>query len=311
MKNTFKIIFTIFVLAIISSLLFFAFYQPEDDAHNFSIKINKSENPQVKKEKPENILHPMAIESLRDRDYPGGEFVIDRELIDKPNYKQYVVYYLSEGLKIYGLLTIPTTPKPANGYPAVVFVHGYIPPAQYSTINNYASYQDYLARAGFITFKPDLRGHGRSEGEAVGAHYSEKYVVDTLYAISYLKELPEADPDRIGYWGHSNGGEIGLRVVVVSEDVKAASLWAGVVGSYENMFETINDQISFLQDAPDIDLVLENGLPSANPEFWSQLDPYSYLGDISAAMQIQQYYRGRQRTCRAVVGAERCSRRCW
>ena len=94
-----------------------------------------------------------------------------------------------------------------------------------------------MARSGFVTFKPDLRGHGNSGGAPVSAHYSEKYVVDTLYAIEYLKNQEDVNRQRIGYWGHSNGGEIGLRVVVVSSDIKAASFWAGVVGSYEDMYE--------------------------------------------------------------------------
>ena len=137
-----------------------------------------------------------------------------------------------------------------------------------------------------MTFKPDLRGHGESEGVPVSAHYSEKYVVDTLFAISYLKNHPDVDPDRIGYWGHSNGGEIGLRVIVVSPDIKASSLWAGVVGSYEDMFETYNPQIRFLRNAGNSELVRENGFPSENPEFWETIDPYFFLDDIRYPVQI-------------------------
>ncbi len=243
-------------------------------------------SPEISQDKkPE--LFPMAIEALRQRNYPGGDFSIEQTLPNGTNYRQFVVSYQSEGLKIYGLLTVPLVPKPENGFPAIVFVHGYIPPAEYSTLRSYPSYQAALARSGFITFKPDLRGHGKSEGEAIGAHFSEKYTVDTLHAIAYLKEYPETDPERIGYWGHSNGGQIGLRVVVISPDIKAASLWAGVVGSYPDMFEAYRDRINFLQRATDSDLVRENGLPGTNPTFWNALDPYSYLEDISAAIQLQ------------------------
>ena len=231
-------------------------------------------------------LSPMAIQSLRDGSYPGGEFIVEQELPDGTNYSQSVVSYLSEGLKIRGLLTIPLGPAPENGFSGIVFIHGYIPPSQYSTTGNYAGYQARLARSGFVTFKPDLRGHGESEGTPVSAHYSEKYVIDTLFAISYLKDHEDVDPDRIGYWGHSNGGEIGLRILVVSPDIRAASLWAGVVGSYEDMFETYNAQIRFLRNAKNSTLVRTNGLPSTNPEFWSTVDPYFFLDDIRAPVQI-------------------------
>lgn len=233
------------------------------------------------------ILDPMAIESLRNQEYPGGEFTVVEVLENGTNYKQSVVSYESEGLKIRGLLTVPLDPKPEKGFPAIVFIHGHIPPKQYSTTGNYSTYQARLARSGFITFKPDLRGHGESEGDPVSAHYSEKYVVDTLFAISYLKDHIDVDPDRIGYWGHSNGGEIGLRVVVISPDIKAASFWAGVVGSYEDMFETYNSQIRFLRGAGDSRLVRENGLPSTNIEFWATVDPYYHLDDIQAPIEIQ------------------------
>lgn len=233
------------------------------------------------------VLDPMAIQSLRNQQYPGGDFVVEEVLDNGSNYRQSVVSYQSEGLKIRGLLTVPLDPKPDGGYPAIVFVHGHIPPKQYSTTGNYSTYQARLARSGFVTFKPDLRGHGESEGEPVSAHYSEKYVVDTLFAISYLKSHVDVNPDRIGYWGHSNGGEIGLRVVVVSPDIKAASFWAGVVGSYYDMFETYNSQIRFLRNAGDSRLVRENGFPSTNPEFWATVDPYYFLDDIQAPIEIQ------------------------
>lgn len=231
-------------------------------------------------------IHPMSIEALRSGTYEGGEFAVEQELPNGTNYQQWVVSYQSDGLKIYGLLTVPTTPQPEGGYPAIVFVHGHVPPKEYSTIKNYATYQPMLARNGFITFKPDLRGHGRSEGEPVSAHFSEKYVVDTLYAIAYLKAQESVNPARIGYWGHSNGGEIGLRVMVVSKDVKAGSLWAGVVGSYVDMLETYNAKIPFLKNTQN-SLVLENGLPSTNEAFWNKLEPYNFLGDISGAVQLQ------------------------
>jgi len=230
-------------------------------------------------------LFQMSIEALRQKDYSGGEFVTEETLVNGTNYQQFVVSYRSEGLKIYGLLTVPLAERPETGFPAIVFIHGYIPPNQYSTTENYSTYQAALARAGFITFKPDLRGHGNSEGESVSSHYSEKYVVDTLNALAYLKDFKDTDPNRIGYWGHSNGGSIGLRAILVDEDIQAASLWAGVVGSYEAMFETRVDEIPFLeQDNP---LTQLHGLPSAGGRFWQQTEPYFYLDEITVPIELQ------------------------
>jgi len=280
------------ILCILAGLIFLftTINQPRvDDINNSPLVL---ENPDIKQNEgnsiKENKEEPfqMFIETLRKEQYPGDNFIIEQTLSNTSNYEQFIASYKSEGLKIYGLLTVPTTPKPENGYPAIIFVHGYISPKEYSTTGNYPTYQATLARGGFITFKPDLRGHGNSEGEAVSAHSSEKYVIDIMYAISYIKNYKDVDPTKIGYWGHSNGSEIGLRAVVISSDIKAASFWAGVVGSYEDMLETYNDKISFLRNNNN-PLIKEYGLPSENPEFWQKIDPYSYLNDISAPIQLQ------------------------
>ena len=245
-----KTTLTICIIALISIGGFIIFNQPhntvaDDPAseQNEGDFRNPTQNPKITKSTP----HPMAITSLRQQSYPGGNFTIEQTLSNGTNYQQHIASYQSEGLKIYGLLTIPTTPKPEGGYPAILFIHGYIPPEQYSTINNYPTYQATLARSGMVTFKPDLRGHGNSEGAPVSAHYSEKYTIDTLNALAYLKNNQDVNPNRIGYWGHSNGGEIGLRTILITKDIKAASFWAGVVGSYQDMFETHIDNIPFLE----------------------------------------------------------------
>ena len=283
----------IFFVIIGLFLVFFLILRSNNNLNNNKLSIKPVTENMAGKQRQENAdsasieANPMAIQNLRDREYLGGDFVIEKKLANGTNYQQYIASYKSEGLKIFGLLTVPLAVRLENGFPAIIFVHGYIQPDQYSTTGNYSTYQARLARSGFVTFKPDLRGHGNSEGEAVGAHYSEKYVVDTLYAIEYLKKYKDVDPNRIGYWGHSNGGEIGLRAVVISSDVKAASFWAGVVGNQKDMLETYNKKIGFMRNATSTELVLENGLPSENPDFWNKLDPYAFLGDISAPIQLQ------------------------
>lgn len=285
MKNSIKIIIAlVFVFG-----LFFAFFkinQPKINSSISSAPVLNETTPNNQNKSMERKIFPMEIEELRKGEYPGGDFKIEENLPNGTNYRQMIVSYKSEGLKIYGLLTIPLTPKPESGYPAIIFMHGYIPPKQYSTTGNYPTYQATLARSPMITFKPDLRGHGQSEGNADGAHFSEKYVIDTLYAISYLKNYPEVNPEKIGYWGHSNGGEIGLRTATISPDIKAAVFWAGVVGSFEDMLHTYNAKIPFLQDLKENSFIKEHGLPDENPEFWRKIDPHFYLKYISVPIQL-------------------------
>src|SRR3990167_8638233 len=86
--------------------------------------------------------HPLSIEALRNGDYPGSDFVIEQTLTPGSNYQRYIASYKSEGLKIFGLLTIPNGQVTEGGFPAIVFNHGYIPPAEYSTTEKYVPYVD-------------------------------------------------------------------------------------------------------------------------------------------------------------------------
>ncbi len=61
------------------------------------------------------------------------------------------------------------------------------------------------------------------------------YTADVLNAVSSLKAYADADPQRIGMWGYSIGGQITLRAMVVSGDIKAGVIWAGVVVPYPDL----------------------------------------------------------------------------
>jgi len=65
----------------------------------------------------------VTIPALRKRTYKSA--LNNRVLYEKHDqYTSYLTSYDSDGLKINGLLTIPNGETPANGWPAIVFVHG-------------------------------------------------------------------------------------------------------------------------------------------------------------------------------------------
>ena len=169
---------------------------------------------------PTPTLHPMNILAARQTPYPGSAIIIEETLEPGPNYYRYIAYYLSEGLKIYGLLTVPYGQMPPTGWPAIVFNHGYIPPEVYRSTERYIAYVDQLARSGYIVFRIDYRGHDRSDGDATGAYGNPGYLVDVLNAVSALQAFPQADPQRIGMWGHSMGGYLTLRAMVISPAIQ-------------------------------------------------------------------------------------------
>ena len=87
-------------------------------------------------------ISPLSIEYLRQQDYSGSELVIEQTLAPGSNYDRYYASYFSEGLKQYGLLTVPRGQRPESGWPVIIFNHGYIPPTQYKTTERYVAYVD-------------------------------------------------------------------------------------------------------------------------------------------------------------------------
>ncbi|QQG43034.1 MAG: S9 family peptidase [Candidatus Daviesbacteria bacterium] len=167
----------------------------------------------------------LTIQELKEKNYPGSQITIEQELGKKEGYHAYLVSYQSEGLKIYGYLTVPAGKKPPKGWPAILFNHGYIPLDKFKTDRQYVRYLAHLAKAGYVVFKPDFRGHGQSEGEPSG-NFESGYAIDAINALESLKKLPAVNPDRIGVWGHSMGGHITLKVLLVKPEIKAAVIWA-------------------------------------------------------------------------------------
>lgn len=229
----------------------------------------------------------MTIPYLKSRDYSSKLSALTK-LAETATYTSYISSYVSDGLNINGLLTIPKGEIPTGGHPAIVFLHGYIPPTNYRTESNYASYVDYLARNGFVVFKIDLRGHDKSEGEAGGAYYSEDYIVDTLSAYSALQNSDFVNRNKIGLWGHSMAGNVILRSLVAKGDIPAAVIWAGAVYTYEDMRKYGIDDNSYRPPSVVSNRQKErerlrqtHGEFSTESTFWKQVVPTNYLEGMS------------------------------
>ncbi len=234
----------------------------------------------------------MTIPYLRERKYESalGE---KSEFADYDQYTSYLTSYISDGFKINGLLTIPSSTMPVGGWPAIVFVHGYIPPTQYQTAERYVAYVDALARNGFVVFKIDLRGHGNSEGEATGAYYSSEYVVDVLNAKSALSKMDDVNPKNIGVWGHSMAGNVSMRVLAVDPTTKATVIWAGAVFSYEDMQKYGLSDNSYRPPTQltqrtnrRSEMFRVHGQFDPKNDFWKQVVPLNYISEPVGAVQL-------------------------
>ena len=221
--------------------------------------------------------------------YPGSDIKVDEELDQGSNYHRYYVYYLSQDLKIYALLSVPNGSMPAGGWPGIVFNHDYYAPKQYRTGEQDVSAVDRLASSGYVVLATDYRGHGHSQGIAKGAYGDPGYEVDVLNAVASLKRDAQVNPAKIGMWGHGMGGYLTLRAMVISKDIKAGVIWGGVVAPYADLLSNWPTGPStppassrkWMDDWP-----TEFGVPQLNPPFWASISANSYLVDLSGALQL-------------------------
>lgn len=248
------------------------------------------------------LLDNLKISKEKEKSYPGSSLKVVATLPAGVNYNQYIVSFQSEGDTIYALLSIPQGPKPSGGWPVILFNHGYIPPTQYSTVYSYATPFAALASEGYIVFKPDYRGNGNSTGSPSQVYISDGYVIDSMNALSSIIKYKDpltgsglvANSQKIGVWGHSMGGNITLRELVITPTIKAAVLWAGVVGDSSQILSWWQMRIqnksivgNDLQTADIIQEILTQvGTPSQNPTLWNSIDSTQYLSSINGPVQI-------------------------
>jgi len=127
-----------------------------------------------------------------------GTFSLSREINVVPASAMRDVSFRNGAVTLSGSLLLP---KSSGPYPAILFLHGSGPESRWP--------QHYLAerfaRVGIAALIYDKRGVGQSTGDWQKAGF-EDLAADALAGIRYLQTLPEISHNKIGIFGHSQGG---------------------------------------------------------------------------------------------------------
>ncbi|HLF13719.1 MAG TPA: alpha/beta fold hydrolase [Bacteroidota bacterium] len=111
---------------------------------------------------------------------------------------------------------IPPTAPPPNGYPGIVFVHGFGGSKNDDTANG----RVYSA-SGYVTLAYSVRGHGlSSEGSTI---MSVREREDLAEVVDFMRAIPGIDTNAVGISGGSQGGLHGLWAIADRLPVKAVS----------------------------------------------------------------------------------------
>lgn len=186
---------------------------------------------------PLNTLTPttdpfldLYLDSLKSRNYGGGVLQDEGNLNSAEGFTRKLFKYRSEGLYLYGFINIPDGEGP---FPIIFLLHGYVDREGYSTVGYSARYADTLAKEDYIAIHPNLRGYEPSQDGENSLGIGD--TVDVLNLIALVRQqsgsaglLEKADSERIGLWGHSMGGGIVMRALIVDSNIDAGLLYATI-----------------------------------------------------------------------------------
>lgn len=135
-----------------------------------------------------------------------------------PNVKMYLITYLSDGLRVKGLLAEPSL---AGIYEGMLYLRGGIKSVgmvRPARIGQFAS-------EGFIVFAPFYRGNRGGEGNEDFAGEDRE---DAFTAYELLRGHPSVIRSRIHIFGFSRGGVMALFTGIRYEEAVSVVTWGGV-----------------------------------------------------------------------------------
>ncbi len=222
------------------------------------------------------------IETLLRRGFKGNDFKIVERLSAADKYQKFLISYKSDDLTISGVMNIPTGSKPEAGFPLLILNHGLIPPDIYFSGRGSKREQDFFARNGYITIHPDYRGHASSSPDTDPDHdFYVGYTDDVINLIEALKKTNPTliDMNRIGMWGHSMGGGMAARVMVLRPEIKAFVLFAPISADVkDNFYELPLQGITRLRQI--------YGSGNQADEIYRQISPLTFFDRVTVPVQI-------------------------
>ena len=150
--------------------------------------------------------------------------------------------FRSNGKKITGMMNLPMTPM-SSKIPAIIMIRGFADWEGYYTGFGTWKAADKLAEQGFLTASIDFLGFGGSDGESTDILEARfEKVMSVLDLLESVRRMGLVDPNKVGIWAHSNGGQIALSVLEITSGNYPTTLWAPMTNPFpQSVLETAGD----------------------------------------------------------------------
>jgi len=252
----------------------------------------------VKKTTPKPLL-AYTFNNLRKTVFPTNEITLG-EVVNKNSDFISQMFYFSvpkaPGSKIMetvsGLANIPT--KEGN-HPVILMFRGYVPDNIFQSGIGTQPVAQVLAKNGYITLAPDFLGYGKSAKPSSDPFENRFQTYTTaLTLLSSLSNLNTglnasysgritADLNKVGIWGHSNGGHVALSVIAISGVTYPTVLWAPVSASFPYSI------LYYTNESDDQGKALRKTLADFETDYNTDLfSPSKYYSWIKAPLEINQ-----------------------
>ncbi len=160
------------------------------------------------------------------------------------------VSFTKGDIKIAGTLSYPSK---EGIFPAVILITGSGAQNRDEEIVGFKLFgkiADYLTRNGIVVLRCDDRGVGSSTGN-ISESTTEDFASDALAGIEFLKTKQFVNKEKIGLFGHSEGGIVAPIAAAQSNDVKFIVLMSGPGVSGEKIINYQIKKIMQAEGAPD------------------------------------------------------------
>jgi len=217
-------------------------------------------------------LEKYSIENLSKTEFKPSQITIEAE---------HLFSFEVDGKKVTGSINTPAGEGP---FPLIIMFRGYVDQKTYQTGDGTKRAGEYFAENGFITIAPDFLGYGGSDKESENIFESRFQTYTTaLNLLASVDSLEKWDKKNLFIWGHSNGGQIALTILEITQKDYPTVLWAPVSKPFPYSI------LYYTDESDDRGKLIRRELAKFEEDY--DVEKYSlvnYLDRIKAPIQLHQ-----------------------